>query len=82
MELARAPKFMELMRAPKFMELATQDVGYADLWENALKKADLLGTPEVKGVKGMTSVEKTTARGDSCPVRARKSPWSNTMLPK
>ena len=46
-------------RKTKFMELATQDVGYADLWENALKKADLLGTPEVKGVKGMTSVEKT-----------------------
>ena len=46
-------------RKTKFVELQQQDVGFNDLWEQSLKDADLLGTPEVKGVKGMTSVEKT-----------------------
>ncbi len=46
-------------RKTKFVELQQQKVGFNELWEEALKDADLLGTPEVKGVKGMTSVEKT-----------------------
>ena len=46
-------------RKTKFVELKEQDVGFQELWEDALKQADVLGTPTVKGVKGQTSVEKT-----------------------
>jgi len=36
----------------------TQEIGWDELWADSLKKAEHIGNPQVKGVKGLTSKEK------------------------
>ena len=43
----------------EFKEIASLDVDYNKLWEESLMKAGVTGSPDVKGIKGMSSMERT-----------------------